>query len=136
MPCCYFLKDANSTVTFATDLGFVSDEIQECLNTSNCNILEANYDKIMLEYGKYPPSIKGRIRGKFGHLSNDDTAKAVFTVLKNNPDSKFIFSHLSENNNTEALAKSTICNYLNDNNITKYDISFATMDVSYERYEI
>ena len=136
MPCAYNIKDEKNTVTFATDLGYISDDMQKYLNSSNCNILESNFDKIMLEYGPYPSTVKSRIRGDHGHLSNEDTARAIFCALLNNPTSKFILSHLSENNNTEALAKDTIFTYLKENNIENPDISFATQDLSFERYEL
>ena len=136
MPCAYNIKNSSSTLTFATDLGYVSDEIQESLNNSNCNILESNFDRIMLEYGKYPANVKNRIRGLHGHLSNDDTAKAILTTLNINPNAKFILSHLSENNNTEALAKDTIFTYLKENSYDSPNISFASQNLSFERYEI
>ena len=136
MPCGYNIKDDKSTLTFATDLGYVSDKMQEYLNASTCNVLESNFDKIMLDYGKYPASIKNRIRGNFGHLSNEDTARAVYTTLSYNQDAKFILSHLSENNNTQPLAQDTIFTYLKENNILNPDISFASKELSFERYEI
>ncbi len=136
MPCGYNIKCENSTITFATDLGYVSDTLQGYLNNSNCNILESNFDRIMLEYGKYPANIKSRIRGNLGHLSNEDTAHAIYTTLSCKPDTKFILSHLSENNNNEALAQDTIFNYLKENSITSQNISFASKDLSFERYEI
>ena len=136
MPCAYNIKNSSSTLTFATDLGYVSDEIQESLNNSNCNILESNFDRIMLEYGKYPANVKNRIRGLHGHLSNDDTAKAILTTLNINPNAKFILSHLSENNNTEALAKDTIFTYLKENSYDSPNISFASQNLYFERYEI
>ncbi|MBR1883363.1 MAG: MBL fold metallo-hydrolase [Clostridia bacterium] len=136
MPCAYNIKDKNSTITYATDLGYISDTMQNFLNTSNCNILESNFDKIMLEYGPYPASIKSRIRGMQGHLSNEDTAKAIATTLSYNPEAKFILSHLSENNNTEALAKDTIFSYLKEQNVENTDISFASQSLSFERYEV
>ncbi len=136
MPCAYNIKNENSSVTFATDLGYVSDNIQSYLNNSTLNILESNFDKIMLEYGKYPSSVKNRIRGSLGHLSNEDAASSIFTAISNKPDTKFILSHLSENNNTPALAKDTICSYLTSMNIDKPNITFASQDLSFERYEI
>ena len=136
MLCAYNITDGKNVITFATDLGYISDNMQQYLNNSNCNILESNFDKIMLEYGPYPSTVKSRIRGDHGHLSNDDTAKAICETLTNNPSSKFILSHLSENNNTMALAKDTIFSFLKDNNIENPDISFATQDLSFERYEL
>ncbi len=136
MPCGYNITDGISSITFATDLGYISDDIQNYLNNSDCNILESNFDRIMLDYGKYPASIKNRIRGKDGHLSNEDVASAIFTTLSTKPKTKFILSHLSENNNTMPLAKDTIYSYLNSNNMENADISFASPDLSFERYEV
>lgn len=63
MPCGYNITNGVSSITFATDLGYVSDNMQKFLNISNCNVLESNFDKIMLDYGPYPASVKNRIRG-------------------------------------------------------------------------
>ena len=71
--------------------------------------LEANYDRNMLYNGtKYPLSLKRRIDGPNGHLSNMNSADAIeflsFTGTK-----QIVLSHLSKENNTPTLAYTSIC---------------------------
>ena len=40
-------------------------------------MLECNHDAAMLAASRYPPSLKARIGGRFGHLSNDAAAEIL-----------------------------------------------------------
>ena len=135
-PCGFHILNNDKTLTFATDLGYVSDNIMNYLFNSDYIVLEANYDDIMLEYGPYPFHLKSRIKSSKGHLSNIDSANVIKNVLENNKDSKFLIGHVSSNNNTIELAKQTIFDNLNNNGFNNYNISFATKDISYEEYFI
>lgn len=136
MPCGFYISNGGQSLTFATDLGYVSDKILEYLNKADSIVLESNYDNVMLEYGKYPYNVKKRIASDLGHLSNEDTASILSSVLTVNPDKKCLLSHLSENNNTVHVANDTITNYLKDNGINTFDINFATPDLSCKGYII
>lgn len=138
MPCGYRIKNNNSTLTYSTDLGFVSEDVFENLKNSDYIILEANYDESMLDFGKYPYYLKRRIKSKLGHLSNVDCANTIVKLKKQDSNSKFILAHLSENNNNLALAKSTIESILIENNININDveINFASKHLSNEVYKI
>ena len=54
MPCGYKISDDTSSITFATDLGYISNDVMDKLVESDYTILESNYDEAMLEFGKYP----------------------------------------------------------------------------------
>jgi phosphoribosyl 1,2-cyclic phosphodiesterase len=66
--------------------------------------LESNYDEQMLENGGYPASLKNRIRGGKGHLSNKQAAQ-LFTKYRPSFMSHLFLSHLSRNNNTPKIVK-------------------------------
>jgi len=136
MPCGFYISNALQSLAFATDLGYVSDNILNYLNKADYIVLESNYDNIMLEYGKYPFTIKRRIASDMGHLSNKDTACILTSILSINPNKKFLLSHLSENNNTMDIACDTITCHLKENGLDKFDISFASKDLSCEGYLI
>lgn len=89
----------------ATDLGFVSDEVMANLLLADVVALESNYDERMLMEGPYPYALKTRIASPVGHLSNDDCA-VTLACLAQNGCRKFTLCHLSEENNTPALALS------------------------------
>jgi len=68
--------------------------------------LESNYDPNMLENGPYPASLKARIRGRGGHLSNIESARLARTGAGNRLQWVAV-AHLSEHNNTPELAIQT-----------------------------
>ena len=135
-PCGFHIKCNDKKLSFATDLGQVSDNIMNYLFNSDYIVLESNYDKTMLDFGPYPFHLKSRIKSSLGHLSNDDTANVIKQVLTNNSNSRFLIGHLSSNNNTYEIAKQTIFDELNNNGYLSYDINFATKDFSFEEYLI
>lgn len=137
MPCGYRLKSENSVLTFATDLGYVSDNVMENLKEANFAILEANYDTTMLDFGKYPYMLKRRIKGNLGHLSNDNSADVISSLAKLGKEN-FLLAHLSENNNNKNIMLSTIADTLNRNDIdfNSLNINVASKHLSSEEYNI
>ena len=137
MPCGYKLSDDTSIITFATDLGYVSNDVMDNLADSDYTILESNYDEAMLEFGKYPFLLKRRIKSVTGHLSNDACGHAVAQLAKQGHN-RFLFAHLSENNNNQELAKQTIESILSQNGIdpTQVELNFASKTLSSEEYII
>lgn len=99
-------------VTIATDLGHMNSSIVENLKYSDILVLEANHDLEMLIKGPYSPFLKQRVQGPKGHLSNDLCGKTLSYLLDYGL-KQIILAHLSEENNTPALAYSTVCAYLN-----------------------
>ena len=136
-PCGYNIQTKNENMTYATDLGYVSDEVFEYLKSSKLNVIEANYDKTMLEFGKYPYPIKHRIKSDLGHLSNDNTAKVV-SKLACLGKSDFIFAHMSENNNNSDILLNTVQSELLNADIDKNTINLhiASKNLSSEVYNI
>jgi hypothetical protein len=66
--------------------------------------LETNYDDEMLMKGRYPASLKNRIRGGNGHLSN---AQALDLFKTHRPAfmSHLLLAHLSKDNNNPQLVQ-------------------------------
>ncbi len=137
MPCGYRLKSGNSTLTFATDLGYVSDNVMENLKEADFAILEANYDNTLLDFGKYPYMLKRRIKSNIGHLSNDNTADAIAELAKFDK-KDFLLAHLSENNNNREIMLNTISDnlYKNDIDFNAMNINVASKNLSSEEYNI
>lgn len=137
MPCGYNIELEDKHIAFATDLGFMSDEILYDLEESDFAILEANYDKTMLDFGKYPYELKRRIKSNLGHLSNDDSAQTIKTLVKKG-NNNFLLAHLSYNNNTVDIAKDTVSSTLLQADIdpNSININVATKNLSCEVYEI
>ena len=91
------------SVCVMTDIGKLTVGLTEFCAGCDGGLFESNYDMGMLIGGPYPHELKMRICKGNGHLSNDECAEAVRRFW--HPGLKNIFlCHLSENNNTPALA--------------------------------
>ena len=101
-----------SKVGVATDLGIATGVVKTHLQACDALILEANHDSQMLIDGPYPWPLKQRIRGRNGHLSNDDAALLLETLCHDRL-AHVILAHLSEENNTPAKAKQTVETVIN-----------------------
>lgn len=61
----------------------------------------------MLRMGRYPWSLKQRILGDKGHLSNEDGALALSEIVGDNTKRVYL-GHLSKENNIKEIAHSTV----------------------------
>mgnify|MGYP001643697964 FL=1 len=104
-PCGYRIEGSHCC-TLATDLGVVTDTVQEAMEGADVLVLEANHDADLLRQGSYPWPLKRRILSHRGHLANADAAWAL-TRMKKHP-RKVYLAHLSEENNRPALACDTV----------------------------
>ncbi|MBQ7638885.1 MAG: MBL fold metallo-hydrolase [Clostridia bacterium] len=104
--CGYRIDLPGASVGIATDTGKITDEIINALSGCGLVLLESNYDYDMLMTGIYPPQLKARIRSDIGHLSNDDCAETVCSLLDLNV-RRFVLGHLSRENNRPEIAFSS-----------------------------
>lgn len=95
-----------------TDTGSSTPHIEEILNHCHALVLECNHDAQMLARSDYPPSLKQRIGGRFGHLENGVAAR-LLTSLDCTRLQHVIASHLSQKNNTPLLAQTMLSDALN-----------------------
>jgi phosphoribosyl 1,2-cyclic phosphodiesterase len=83
----------------ATDLGVASLVVKQHLKECNVLVLEANHDPgMLLENENYPWPLKQRVKGRHGHLSNEESAQLIQEVLHSDLN-HVIMAHLSEENN-------------------------------------
>lgn len=115
-PVCYSVKCGNSKIFILTDTGFISQEAFLHMQSSDLIVLEANHEVNMLKVGPYPYSLKQRILGDKGHLSNEDAGKCLAEVMRSdNRYRKVFLAHLSSENNFPRLAAQTVTNILEEN---------------------
>jgi phosphoribosyl 1,2-cyclic phosphodiesterase len=101
-----------SRVAVVTDMGMITTLIRERLKRCRALVIEANHDDDMLKNADRPWSLKQRIKGKQGHLSNAQAAELLTEVSC--PELKAVFlAHLSSDCNTPELALSTVRRALN-----------------------
>lgn len=113
VPCFGFaVEEGNKKIAIVTDLGHLNDKILSKIAGSRLVYIEANYDRDMLYKGvKYPLSLKRRIDGPNGHLSNVDSGEGLERLAFSGT-RQFVLAHLSKENNSPSLAYSTICRLL------------------------
>jgi phosphoribosyl 1,2-cyclic phosphodiesterase len=91
-------------IGIATDLGYVPDSIRIHLRRVQILLLESNHDLDMLKVGPYPWSVKQRVMGRNGHLSNAVTCDYVEGDLDSGVQT-LILGHLSEHNNHPEIVR-------------------------------
>ena len=101
----------NKTMTIATDLGVLTPPVHQALSGCDLVALESNYDLHMLRSGRYPYYLRSRIESNRGHLSNDECSAKLLELIQEGC-KKFALCHLSQENNTPALALQTMFNTL------------------------
>jgi len=111
--CCGFnIYHSTKKISFATDLGHITEEIIQKFYDSKLVVLESNHDeKMLMANPKYSLQLKQRIKGNNGHLSNIVASKVISRLAVNNV-KQIVCAHLSEENNTPDLCYKTICDYL------------------------
>jgi phosphoribosyl 1,2-cyclic phosphodiesterase len=103
-PVGFSLRAEGIKISIATDLGYLPESVRFHLRGSDVLLLESNHDLNMLKVGPYPWSVKQRVMGRMGHLSND----AASTFIREELDyrtSTLILGHLSEHNNHPVLVR-------------------------------
>jgi phosphoribosyl 1,2-cyclic phosphodiesterase len=106
-PCQFVFRQAQKTFGLLTDLGSITPFVIEQYQHCDALMLESNHDSRMLAMGPYPPSLKLRVGGQWGHLNNQQAA-GLLSYLDPGRLQHVVISHLSEQNNTELLVREAI----------------------------
>jgi phosphoribosyl 1,2-cyclic phosphodiesterase len=123
-PVGYVFCEGERKAVFATDLGYATEDVKERLKNASVLLLESNHDPEMLERGRYHPSLKVRVAGKRGHLSNAQAGMLLAEVAV--PQKTHVFlAHLSEENNTPMLAFDTVSRVLEGSNVAVARLEIA-----------
>jgi len=121
---CYRVQAGNTTLGYATDIGHISDAVQDAVFGCDAVVIESNHDLFMLENGPYNATLKRRIAGKKGHLSNDACA-CLAPVLARCGTRSIVLAHLSETNNTPEKAYEASRSKLREYGVTIAGETFA-----------
>ena len=117
-PIGYVFERGGRKIAIVTDTGYVTEEIFEAVREADVLVLEANHEKNLLLYGRYPYPLKRRILSDRGHLSNEDCGGALCRYLREIDGGKVpnvVLAHLSSENNTPMQARLTVRNILEEN---------------------
>ena len=102
-PTQFVFSDGTQRLGVLTDAGTLTPHIVSMLADCAALVLECNHDTEMLAQGRYPPALKRRIAGGFGHLDNGAAAELLRRIDRRRL-KHIVAAHLSEENNTPALA--------------------------------
>lgn len=124
-PMGFTLQCGGRRLAIVTDTGCISPEIEAHIDAANLLVLEANHEVNILKMGAYPYSLKRRILGEKGHLSNETAGEILCRMVRHQRVSaggsedvcgsgvpKVVLAHLSKENNTPGQAYLTIRNIL------------------------
>ena len=104
--CGYFIVTPDGRrLSIVTDTGCLTDGARAAISRSNLAVVESNHDVDMLRKGPYPYILQKRILSDTGHLSNAVCASALPSFVEAGL-TRIILGHLSQENNTPALAMS------------------------------
>lgn len=106
-PVQFVLGNGGSRLGVLTDAGHVTPHMVAMLDDCDALVLECNHDPAMLASGRYPPTLKRRIGGPWGHL--DNTAAALLLSRVGRARLRHVIAaHLSEENNSPAIVRQTL----------------------------
>ena len=97
-----------------TDLGHATAHVLAQLAGLDALLLEFNHDSDMLAQSAYPPFLKQRVGGNYGHLSNG-AAAAIASAVHHNGLRHVVAAHLSAQNNRPDLVQRAMAAALGGN---------------------
>jgi phosphoribosyl 1,2-cyclic phosphodiesterase len=130
---CQFVFDDGSRLGLLTDIGSPTPHVARSLEALDALILEFNHDPQMLATGPYPPGLKRRVGGDFGHLNNAQAATLLDRIDRSRL-RRLIAAHISEKNNHPELVREALDGVLGgatcDVEIACQDEGFAWVSLS------
>jgi phosphoribosyl 1,2-cyclic phosphodiesterase len=110
-PCQYRLNWGEYSLGILTDLGSITPHVIDNFRACHSLLLEFNHDLPMLLDGPYPPHLKHRVGGDWGHLNNSQAADLLrqidITRLRH-----LVVAHISEKNNSREKAQRALLSVL------------------------
>lgn len=111
-PTQFVFSDGRRRLGVVTDAGYVTPHMERMLSRCDGLVLECNHDADLLARGSYPWPLKQRIAGLWGHLDNT-AAAALLRTVGHAALQHVVAAHLSQENNTPALARAALAGVLN-----------------------
>jgi phosphoribosyl 1,2-cyclic phosphodiesterase len=110
-PVQYVFSDGARRLGVLTDTGHITPHIEASLAGCHALVLECNHDEAMLRSGRYPPTLKQRVGGRVGHLSNRQAA-ALLANMDTSLLKYIVAAHLSKQNNQPELVAQALSEVL------------------------
>ncbi|EEF61096.1 MBL fold metallo-hydrolase [Pedosphaera parvula] len=127
-PVGFFMRTTAGQIGFLTDLGHATKLVLERVRASNVLVLESNHDLKLLQESSRPWSLKQRIAGRHGHLSNTEAADAAEVIMS--ADLRHLYlGHLSRECNRPEIAERTMHEKLQKIGATHVRIEVTSQDL-------
>jgi phosphoribosyl 1,2-cyclic phosphodiesterase len=124
-PVGFLVRAASRTIVFATDLGNVTALVADKARQADALVLETNHEhRLLMDDPNRPWSLKQRISGSHGHLSNEKAAQALEKIVTDRLAHLFL-AHLSEDCNRPDLAEGTIRRKLEEMGASRVSVTMT-----------
>ncbi len=123
-PLQFTFTDGRHKLGVLTDLGMGTTHVLAALQGCSSLVLECNHDTELLANGVYPTSLKQRVGGNYGHLSNAAAAEILRSLMHGGL-RHVACAHLSAQNNRPELAQAALAEVLGSD---AQDVLYATQD--------
>ncbi len=101
----YVINHGGVRLGWATDLGRTTNALFDRFTQLDALAMESNYDRrLQVESGR-PAMLKRRIMNGFGHLSNDESFRAVRRIAENSRLRRIVALHLSRECNSPSIVQ-------------------------------
>ena len=128
-PVGYLLRTNGVNLGFLTDLGHATKLVLERVRPAHALVLESNHDvKMLQDCPRRPWSLKQRILGRHGHLSNEAAADAAQEIMSAELRHLFL-GHLSSECNKPEIARRVMSARLQKIGATHVQVEIAAQDV-------
>jgi phosphoribosyl 1,2-cyclic phosphodiesterase len=131
-PCQYVFADGKHRIGVLSDAGHITPHIRDSLTGCHALLLECNHDPDMLARGPYTASLKTRVGGPLGHLSNGQAA-GLLAEIDVTQLQHLVIAHISETNNTPSLARAAVTQMMG---CTKDWVAVADQDAGLDWREV
>jgi phosphoribosyl 1,2-cyclic phosphodiesterase len=103
-PVQFVVSNKRWQVGVLSDLGSLTPYVIDAYQNCHGLLLEANHDLQLLQQGPYPPALKRRVAGDYGHLNNQQAGELLSCLIW--PGMQHILaSHISDKNNQLELVQ-------------------------------
>ena len=110
-PCQFVVTEKNSagdkSLGVLTDLGSYTPHVAAAYRNCDALELEFNHDVALLQGGPYPPSLKQRVLGDWGHLSNRQAGDLLMQFDRDKLQ-WLVVAHISQQNNSQAQVEAVL----------------------------
>ncbi|MCC7300191.1 MAG: MBL fold metallo-hydrolase [Verrucomicrobia bacterium] len=126
-PVGFVVRAGALSVGVVTDIGVVTGLVREKLRKCQAVVIEANHDETLLHEAARPWSLKQRIRGNQGHLSNRAAAALIAEIAGDGLQHLFL-AHLSADCNSPHHARTAFETLLSGAGHTHVTVRLAGAD--------